>query len=197
VEFDTDWRTLGKHRIKLRSTKGFPTELMLQVAEVARLAVDNNMSARARIVEIVYRHDKAYDITVPCGRPDLRGAARKRYCHGDELVAGAGQPVCPRRHAGRGRPALRRVRTDAGGEAGRRAPDTVIERNSQGALIAREITSRVDMRYSSLKLQRRFTKLVSATGRTARHAVRWPLDLRSLCGLQLNWSAKARSLLAA
>ncbi|BFG80638.1 hypothetical protein PTKU46_86720 [Paraburkholderia terrae] len=37
---------------------------MLQVAEVARLAVDNNMSARARIVEIVYRHDKAYDITV-------------------------------------------------------------------------------------------------------------------------------------
>jgi hypothetical protein len=64
VEFDTDWRTLGRHRIKLRSTKGFPTELMLQVAEVTRLAVDNNMSARARIVEIVYRHDKAYDITV-------------------------------------------------------------------------------------------------------------------------------------
>ena len=100
MEFDTDWRTLGKHRIKLRSTKGFPTELMLQVAEVTRLAVDNNMSARARIVEIVYRHDKAYDITVPCGRPDLRGAARKRYRHGDELAAGAGQPVCPRRHAG-------------------------------------------------------------------------------------------------
>src|SRR5690349_18907105 len=64
MEFDTDWRTLGKHRIKLRSTKGFPTELMLQVAEVTRLAVDNNMSARARIVEIVYRHEKAYDITV-------------------------------------------------------------------------------------------------------------------------------------
>jgi hypothetical protein len=64
VEFDTDWRTLGKHRIKLRSTKGFPTELMLQVAEVTRFAVDNNMSARARIVEIVYRHEKAYDIMV-------------------------------------------------------------------------------------------------------------------------------------
>jgi hypothetical protein len=64
VEFDTDWRTLGKHRIKLRSTQGFPTELMQQVAELTRLAVDNNMSARARIVEIVYRHDKAYDITV-------------------------------------------------------------------------------------------------------------------------------------
>ncbi|WP_054929923.1 hypothetical protein [Paraburkholderia caribensis] len=64
MEFDTDWRTLGKHRIKLRSTKGFPTELMLQVAEVTRLAVDNNMSARARIVEIVFRHEKAYDITI-------------------------------------------------------------------------------------------------------------------------------------
>jgi hypothetical protein len=64
MEFDTDWMTLGKHRIRLRSTKGFPTELMHQVAQVARLAIDNNMSARARIVEIVFRHEKAYDITV-------------------------------------------------------------------------------------------------------------------------------------
>ena len=64
MEFDTDWRTLGKHRIKLRSTKGFPTELMQQLAGLTRLAVDNNMSARARIVEIVFRHEKAYDITI-------------------------------------------------------------------------------------------------------------------------------------
>ena len=64
MEFDTDWRTLGKHRIKLRSTKGFPTELMQHVAGLTRLAVDNNMSARARIVEIVFRHEKAYDITI-------------------------------------------------------------------------------------------------------------------------------------
>jgi len=64
VEFDTDWRTPGKHRIKLRSTKGFPTELMQQIAELTRLAVDDNMSARARIVEIVFRHEKAYDITI-------------------------------------------------------------------------------------------------------------------------------------
>ncbi|MEI6001712.1 hypothetical protein H3V53_32485 [Paraburkholderia bengalensis] len=64
MEFDTDWTTLGKHRIKLRSTKGFPTELLHQVAEITRLAVDNNMSARARIVEIVFRHEKAYDVTV-------------------------------------------------------------------------------------------------------------------------------------
>ena len=64
MEFDTDWTTLGKHRIKLRSTKGFPTELMHQVAEITRLAVDNNMSARARVVEIVFRHEKAYDVIV-------------------------------------------------------------------------------------------------------------------------------------
>lgn len=64
MDFDTDWITLGKHRIKLRSTKGFPTELMHEVAEVTRRAVDNNMSARARIVEIVFRHEKTYDITV-------------------------------------------------------------------------------------------------------------------------------------
>jgi hypothetical protein len=64
VEFDTDWRAIGKHRIMLRSTKGFPTEVMQQVAEVTRLAVDNNMRARARIVEIIVRHEKAYHINV-------------------------------------------------------------------------------------------------------------------------------------
>lgn len=64
VEFDTDWRTLGKHRVMLRSMKGFPTEVMRQLAEVARLAADNNMSARARIVEIVFREEKVYDITI-------------------------------------------------------------------------------------------------------------------------------------
>ena len=64
VEFDTDWRTLGKHRIRLRSAKGFPTEVMHQLAEVTRTAVDNNMSARARIVDIVFRQEKTYDITV-------------------------------------------------------------------------------------------------------------------------------------
>jgi hypothetical protein len=64
MEFDTDWKTLGKHRIRLRSTKGFPTEVLGQLAEVARYAVDNNMSARARIVEIVFRQEKTYDITI-------------------------------------------------------------------------------------------------------------------------------------
>jgi hypothetical protein len=46
MEFDTDWVTLGRHRIRLRSTKGFPTEGMRTMAEVVRLVVDNNMSAR-------------------------------------------------------------------------------------------------------------------------------------------------------
>ena len=64
MEFDTDWRTLGKHRIRLRSAKGFPTEAMHQLAEVTRTAVDNNMSARARVVDIVFRQEKTYDITV-------------------------------------------------------------------------------------------------------------------------------------
>ena len=33
MEFDTDWRTLGKHRIRLRSAKGFPTEVMHQLPD--------------------------------------------------------------------------------------------------------------------------------------------------------------------
>ena len=48
MEFNSDWHTLGRHRVRLRSTKGFPTETMRSVAELVRLAIDNNMSARAR-----------------------------------------------------------------------------------------------------------------------------------------------------
>lgn len=64
MEFDTDWLTLGKHRVRLRSMKGFPTESMRTAVEVARLAVDNNLSARARIVDVTLRHENVYDITV-------------------------------------------------------------------------------------------------------------------------------------
>ena len=65
MEFETDWKTLGKHRVRLRATRGFPTETLHTVADVARLAIENNMSARARLVEVVYRdQDKAYDIFV-------------------------------------------------------------------------------------------------------------------------------------
>ncbi|MDN7856267.1 hypothetical protein [Burkholderia cepacia] len=64
MEFDTDWLTLGRHRIRLRSTKGFPTETMRTVTEVVRLAIDNNMSARARLVEVVCRYEQTYDVLV-------------------------------------------------------------------------------------------------------------------------------------
>ena len=64
MEFASDWLTLGRHRVRLRSTRGFPTELMRSVAEVVRLAIDNNMSARARLVEIVFQQDHAYEIAV-------------------------------------------------------------------------------------------------------------------------------------
>ncbi|MFM0557912.1 hypothetical protein P0D69_44365 [Paraburkholderia sediminicola] len=64
MEFDSDWLTLGRHRVRLRSTRGFPTELMHGVAEVVRLAIDNNMSARARLVEIVLQRDQTCDVAV-------------------------------------------------------------------------------------------------------------------------------------
>ena len=64
MEFDTDWLTLGRHRVRLRSTKGFPTEAMRTVVEVIRIAVDSNMSARARLVEVVSRQENTYDVTI-------------------------------------------------------------------------------------------------------------------------------------
>ncbi|MBB5405698.1 hypothetical protein OKW50_006679 [Paraburkholderia youngii] len=64
MEFEHDWLTLGRHRIRLRSTKGFPTETMRSAAEVIRLAIDNNMSARARLVEVVFRQESAFEISV-------------------------------------------------------------------------------------------------------------------------------------
>ena len=64
MEFDSDWLTLGTHRVRLRSTRGFPTELMRSLAKVVRLAIDKNMSARARLVEIVFQHEQTYDIAV-------------------------------------------------------------------------------------------------------------------------------------
>ena len=43
MEFDSDWLTLGRHRVRPRSTRGFPTELMRNLAEVVQLAIDNSM----------------------------------------------------------------------------------------------------------------------------------------------------------
>jgi hypothetical protein len=65
MECNTDWVTLGKHRVRLRSGHGFPTETLRMVAEVVKLAIENNMSARARLVEVVLREEgNAYDINV-------------------------------------------------------------------------------------------------------------------------------------
>ncbi|WP_343674318.1 hypothetical protein [Paraburkholderia heleia] len=64
MEFDTDWLTLGPHRVRLRSTRGFPTEAMRKAVDVIRIAVDNNMSARARIVEVDCRHEKNHEVTI-------------------------------------------------------------------------------------------------------------------------------------
>ncbi|SAL80900.1 hypothetical protein AWB67_05714 [Caballeronia terrestris] len=64
MEFDSDWLTLGKHRVRLRSSRGFPTEMMRSVAEVVRLAIDNNMSARARLVEILFEQERTDEIAV-------------------------------------------------------------------------------------------------------------------------------------
>jgi hypothetical protein len=72
MEFSSDWLTLGRHRIRLRSTKGFPTEAMRSVAEVVQLAIDNNMSARARLVEIVFQQEKTYDVIVGTTRAEDR-----------------------------------------------------------------------------------------------------------------------------
>jgi hypothetical protein len=76
VEFDTEWKTLGKHRVRLHSTCGFPTETLRTVADIARLAIESNMSARARLVEVIYRDpDKAYDIFVGTTIPEDRRCA--------------------------------------------------------------------------------------------------------------------------
>jgi hypothetical protein len=80
MEFDSDWLTLGRHRVRLRSPRGFPTELMRSVAEVVRLAIDNNMSARARLVEIVFQHDQTYDIAV--GTTLMEDRKRRLLAHG-------------------------------------------------------------------------------------------------------------------
>ena len=64
MEFNSDWLTLGKHRVRLRSTKGFPAETMRDMAEVVKLAIENNMSARARLVEIVFQQERTYEIAI-------------------------------------------------------------------------------------------------------------------------------------
>ena len=65
MSFDAEWVTCGSHRIKLRATRGFPTANLRALAEVSKLAIENNMSSRARLLEIVFRdEDGSFEISV-------------------------------------------------------------------------------------------------------------------------------------
>lgn len=64
MEFDTDWMTSGPHRIRLRCVRGFPTEKMRSIAELTRIAIEHNMSAAARLVEVVADRSNAYAIRI-------------------------------------------------------------------------------------------------------------------------------------
>ncbi|GAB7540366.1 MULTISPECIES: hypothetical protein [unclassified Cupriavidus] len=64
MEFDSEWLTLGKHRVQLKCARGFPTERTRSVAELAKMAIENNLSAGARLVEVTAEGEKAYVISV-------------------------------------------------------------------------------------------------------------------------------------
>lgn len=64
MEFDSEWLTLGKHRVRLRCARGFPTDRTRSVAELARIAIESNLSAGARLVEVIGEGEKAYTISV-------------------------------------------------------------------------------------------------------------------------------------
>ncbi|KJK08104.1 hypothetical protein UB46_42565 [Burkholderiaceae bacterium 16] len=65
MEFDSEWLTLGKHRVRLRCARGFPTDRTRSMAELAKIAtIENNLSARARLVEVTAEGGKTYTISV-------------------------------------------------------------------------------------------------------------------------------------
>ncbi|WP_026035337.1 hypothetical protein [Cupriavidus sp. BIS7] len=63
MEFNSEWVTLGRHRVRLLCTRGFPTERTRRVAELATLAIENNLSARARLVDVT-EQGNAYVISI-------------------------------------------------------------------------------------------------------------------------------------
>lgn len=75
MEFDTDWMTLGKHRVRLLCVRGFPTEKTRSVAEVARLAIEHNLSAAARLLQVVAVGESAYTISIGTTFPKDKDAA--------------------------------------------------------------------------------------------------------------------------
>jgi len=71
VEFEYDWLTIGRHRVRLRSINAFPPEAMRRAVEVIRLAIDSNMSGHARLVEVLLR-EASYEIAVGTTSPEDR-----------------------------------------------------------------------------------------------------------------------------
>jgi hypothetical protein len=63
MEFDSEWLTLGRHRVRLKCTRGFPTERTRRVAELVTIAIENNLSAGARLVDVTAQGD-AYVISI-------------------------------------------------------------------------------------------------------------------------------------
>lgn len=76
MEFDTDWLTLGPHRIRLRCVRGFPTEKMRSIAELTRIAIEHNMSAAARLLEVVADRSNAYSISIGTTFPKDKNMVR-------------------------------------------------------------------------------------------------------------------------
>jgi len=64
MAFDTDWITLGPHRVRLRCVRGFPTEKMRTIAELSRIAIEHNMSAAARLLEVVADRSNSYSVNI-------------------------------------------------------------------------------------------------------------------------------------
>lgn len=75
MEFDTDWTTLGPHRVRLRCVRGFPTEKMRTIAELSRIAIEHNMSAAARLLEVVADRSNSYSINIGTTFPKDTAAA--------------------------------------------------------------------------------------------------------------------------
>jgi hypothetical protein len=63
MEFNSEWLTLGRHRVRLHCTRGFPTERTRRAAELVTIAIENNLSARARLVDVTAQGD-AYVISI-------------------------------------------------------------------------------------------------------------------------------------
>jgi hypothetical protein len=75
MEFNSEWVTLGKHRTLLKCMRAFPTERLRAVADVARIAIESNLSAGARLVQVVLLDSQQYEIGIGTTFPKDHTAA--------------------------------------------------------------------------------------------------------------------------